>query len=120
MDFFVCCMLFGCIGGTIWLLGLFLRTLFNNNFIMTTIVDFVVVSLCGYLFLHCVFTFNNGAFRLYEVVAFLLGFFILLLSFGKIVAKLSKLIYNYIQKIDQKFGSRKEKRPCKKNEQCSS
>ena len=120
MDFFICCIIFGIIAGAIWLLGLFLRTLFNNTFIITAIIDFIVVCLAGYLFLYCVFTYNNGELRLYEIVGFLLGFSILLLSFGKIVAKLSKLIYNYIQKFDQRFGSKKEKQPCKKNKQCSS
>ena len=120
MNFFICCICYGIIAGTIWLCGLFLRTLFNNNFIITAIIDFIVVCISGFLFIFCVFAYNNGELRLYEILGFLTGFAILLLSFGKIVAKLSKLIYNYIQKVDQRFNLKKEKTPCKKKERCSS
>lgn len=120
MDFFILCIIYGIISGIIWELGLFLRILFNHSFLLSAIVDFFVVCIMGYLFLHCVFTYNNGTLRLYEIMAFLLGFSILLLSIGKIVASLSKTIYNYIQKIDKRFGTKREKKLCKKNEQCSS
>ena len=119
MDFFILCIIYGIISGIIWELGLFLRTLFNHSFIISAILDFIVVCIMGYLFLHCVFTYNNGALRLYEIMAFLLGFSILLLSIGKIVANLSKTIYNYIQRIDKRFGTKREKKQCKKKEQCS-
>lgn len=96
MEIFLYCAIFGIFAGCIYLLLLFFRRIFNNNIIVTIVLDIFWGICAGYLFGYCIFKYNNGIIRLYELIAFTIGIAIVLISIGNLVAKVSNFVYNKV------------------------
>lgn len=96
MNIFLYSLFYGVIAGLIYLLGFAIRKIFKNNLIITIFTDTIVSIAIGILFIYYVLKYNNGIIRAYEIIGFVCGFTILLISLLNIVAKFIEVVYNLV------------------------
>lgn len=103
MIFFAYGLLIGLIIGLLVLINTFTK----NNKYFRFATDLGATLLAGYLFLVITSNYNMGQIRWFLVFAFVLGIYLERISFGKIFAKLYKLLYNVLSKWKLKFANSK-------------
>lgn len=85
----------------------FLKLLSKKNYIITFILDFILTISTTILFLYLVNKYNYGETRFYMLLSFLLGFILFLFTIGKLIAKLNKIVYTNLCKLQNKFTKTK-------------
>lgn len=110
----------GCLVGVVYEIGYFVRKLIPIK-ITTILIDAIFVFLSFMVFIFAISYCNFGEFRLFLLIAFLLGFCLERVSIGFLVAKILEFIYNcFVKKIifrlkklrGKYFGRRKVKKNC--------
>ena len=74
-----------------------IKNLFKNNIFIVNIIDFCFVVLCGFCFIFCIFKFEYGSFKLFEIISFIFG-----IIFEQIIVEILftspiKWVYNKIK-----------------------
>lgn len=100
---------FGLLAGAVWGIGYILRSLTNFNRIATVAFDVIFSLLCGAIFIYCIFIVEDGYFRLYDIVAFALGFGIERISMGNLFASGIQKIYNRLHERKMRHAEQKGK-----------
>lgn len=103
---------FGILAGAVWGIGYFLRSVTNFNRIATVAFDIIFSLMCGAIFLYCIFIVEAGYFRLYDIIAFALGFGIERISMGNLFASLIQNLYNRLHERKLKHADKKGKTNC--------
>ena len=99
---FLYCAGFGCLFGVVYEVGKFVRALFLHKFFITLLVDFFVFFTSGMLFFLSLLHTTQGAFYMYQLVAFWLGFLLERVSFGFLFAKLLHIVYTKTANVRKK------------------
>ncbi len=84
--------------GTAYGVVSFLKNIIKNNFIISNIINFVYAVLYGLIVLLFVINFNFGEFRLFIIIACVLGTILAYKTIGKIIAKIFFYLYNKLCK----------------------
>ena len=71
----------------------------GNNKVILVLTDVLYVIVCSLIFLFAKIKFWYGEFRLFELLALVLGIFIEQFSLNNLVEKIFKLLYNGFEKI---------------------
>lgn len=85
---------FGIIGGVLFEVKNLIRHIFFDNKIISFVVDSVFMFLCAIIFVYAKNLLNFGEFRLYLLLAFVIGIVLEHFSIGFLVEKLFFLMYN--------------------------
>ena len=104
---FIKLFLWGLLPGLIVSIVHFFKLLTKNNYILNFILDFIVTISTTILFLYLINKYNYGETRFYMILSFLLGFILFLSTIGKLIAKLNKIVYTYLCKLQNKFTNTK-------------
>ena len=104
---FIKLFLWGLLPGLIVSIIHFFKLLTKNNYTVTLILDLVITISTTILFLYLVNKYNFGETRFYMLLSFLLGFILFLSTIGKLIAKLNKIVYTYLCKLQSKFTNTK-------------
>lgn len=119
MDLFLIFSFYGIVSGAIYLIFCFIRRMFNFNLFIGIPIDILTGLVIGLIFFYCIMKFAFGEFRLYFLLAFLIGICILLITLKNFVATLSDFVYNIIRKLlfklkngRQSYGSSKTNKDC--------
>ena len=96
---FLCCAYFGILASFVFEAKFLLSKLAKNNKILNIIFDFLAMLICTIIFWFCISKYNFGVFRLFELVAFCLGFAFEQLSFHKLLEKNLQLIYTFFARL---------------------
>lgn len=104
---FIKLFLWGLLPGLIVSIIHFFKLLTKNNYTITLILDLVITISTTILFLYLVNKYNFGETRFYMLLSFLLGFILFLSTIGKLIAKLNKIVYTYLCKLQSKFTNTK-------------
>ena len=101
---------FGC--GFITDIRNYISFLCNKNKILNFILDILVSVICCFVFFACVLAFNFGELRFFLILSFVMGIFLQRISIGTIIAKVSKVCYNFFRNLISKvnYGKQKKKK----------
>ena len=90
---------FGILCGFVWGISYFIRSLFS--------------CVCGIILLGLLFKIYNGYFRVYDIISFIIGFFIYKISLGNLFASFINNVYNRIkQRRDVKRDKQEQNTNC--------
>lgn len=89
----------GVLFGVVYECGFVLRGITGFNKVVTVIVDTLIFSFAGVCFFFTIYYVNNGIFAFYEVMGFIIGFFLERLSIGKLLANILFFVYNNLVKL---------------------
>lgn len=81
----------------------FIRLITKNNFVINLILDILICLSTTALFLFLVNKYNFGEIRVYMLFSYFLGFILFLSTLGKLIAKLNKIVYTSLCKLNSKF-----------------
>ena len=104
---------FGILCGFVWGISYFIRSLLNFNKIVTIVTDVLFSCVCGIILLGLLFKIYNGYFRVYDIISFIIGFFIYKISLGNLFASFINNVYNRIkQRRDVKRDKQEQNTNC--------
>lgn len=100
-------LLLGVVLGIVWGILNFIKLLFNNNIVISQVLEahFAVLNVLGFFVAQI--NFNFGQFRFFMLVAWILGFLIERKTLGKIFAKVYYWLYNNLRNGLKKLGKTK-------------
>lgn len=104
---FLYCLLFGIAFGVLYEIGHAIRGLFRHGVCITICVDVLVFFSSGILFFIAILVTSKGAFYMYQLVGFWLGFLLERISFGFLFAKLWQVVYTKTASVRKKIKNSK-------------
>ena len=97
LNIFIVFLFAGLIVGFIYnFLGL-IKIATKRNFLVENIVDFLCAVMGGFVFIYCVFRFQEGYFSLFEVVGFAIGIVFARIIVKNLFTSLIKWVYNKVK-----------------------
>ena len=106
---FLAVLYFGLIAGVVFEGKNLIQNAFNKNKIVCLVLDTAFMTLSALLFICAKNLANYGEFRLYLLIAFVLGIMLEHISIGFLVEKFFVSVYNISRKIGRKISCYKPK-----------
>lgn len=69
----------------------------KNNIFAINIIDFVCCFICGFALIHCIFLYENGSFKVFEVVCLAVGIVFEHIIVKNLFTSPIKWVYNKIK-----------------------
>lgn len=88
--------LFGIYTGFLFLIFLFFRIISNFNIVITIFLDFIWGSIACLLFAIPLVKYSYGNFKLFQLLCFLCGIILAIISLEKLVATIGTFVYNKV------------------------
>ena len=104
---------FGIICGFILELGNIIRLLSKYNKYVTILTDIIFSCSSGFILLYLLFHIYNGFYRIFDILAFIIGTIIYRISIGNLFASSLNNVYN---RIKNRRGNHSDKQ--KQNTNC--
>lgn len=100
---FLVLLYFGILCGIVLTSKKMLTKMTKNNKVLLVLTDTLFLSICAIAFIFARIKFCYGEFRIFHLVAFLLGILLEQISLNKLVEKFFTLLYNISRKIFNKL-----------------
>ena len=94
---------FGLLAGVLYEVKLLIEQVLNKKIFQITL-DILFCIIFGLIFIYATSFTNYGEIRLFIILSYLIGFFIVRISVGSVLAKVFNFLYNNIIKLIKKIN----------------